>query len=81
MRNKRGALLLKIGLLLLAAALFLTVYNLYDGWRAQRSAGQALQHRAGRLNVQAIVFSQAAGCMAMTPGAHALLKRHVNSED
>lgn len=46
-----------------------------------KAAGQALQHRAGRLNVQAIVFSQAAGCMAMTPGAHALLKRHVNSED
>ena len=46
MRNKRGALLLKIGLLLLAAALFLTVYNLYDGWRAQRSAGQALQQLA-----------------------------------
>ena len=77
MRNKRGALLLKIGLLLLAAALFLTVYNLYDGWRAQRSAGQALQHRGGKLNVQAILFSQAAGCTAQTEGAQQLLRRHV----
>lgn len=41
------------------------------------AAGQALQRRAGRIDAQLILFSQAAGCMAMTPGAQALLKRHV----
>lgn len=43
-----------------------------------RSAGQALQRRAGKLNVQAVLFSQAAGCTAMTDGAKALLEKHID---
>ena len=42
-----------------------------------RAAGQALQHRGGKLNVQAVMFSQAAGCTAQTEGAQQLLRLHV----
>lgn len=41
MKNKKGFLLISIGLLLVAAALVLAAYNLYDESRASRSARQA----------------------------------------
>ncbi len=41
-----------------------------------QAAGQALQHRAGKLNVQMVLFSQAAGCTAQTIGAQQLLEKH-----
>ncbi|MGM9538978.1 MAG: sortase [Candidatus Onthomonas sp.] len=42
MRNKKGVLFICCGLLLIAAALSLTVYNLYDSFRAGDSARQAM---------------------------------------
>lgn len=41
MNLKKGTFAIFTGLLLLLAALFLTVYNLYDGWRAWQSAVRA----------------------------------------
>ena len=41
-----------------------------------RAAGEALRHRAGTLNVQAVLFSQSAGLYAMTDGAAALIDTH-----
>ncbi len=46
MRNKKGATLIFVGLLLVAAALFLTGYNLWDEARAERSARQAAERLA-----------------------------------
>lgn len=43
MKNKRGSILIFMGLLLLAAALFLTSYNLYDDYRASRSSIHAAE--------------------------------------
>lgn len=40
-RKQEGLLLITIGLLLIAAALFLASYNLYDELRAEQSARQA----------------------------------------
>ena len=42
MKNKKGFLLISLGLLLVAAALVLAGYNLYDESRAARSAKQAV---------------------------------------
>lgn len=39
--KRKGSILITLGLLLVAAALLLTVYNLYDQQRAARSAAQA----------------------------------------
>lgn len=43
MKNKKGLLLIFMGLLLVAAALFLTAYNLYDEQRAAVSAERVLR--------------------------------------
>ena len=40
-RKHAGLLWITMGLLLIAAALFLATYNLYDGLRAEHAAGQA----------------------------------------
>jgi len=45
MKNRRGKFSITLGLLLIAAALFLTAFNLYDGLRAEKEAVLA----AGRL--------------------------------
>lgn len=42
MKNNKGKRLITWGLLLIAAALSLTGYNLYDGYRAERSAKEAV---------------------------------------
>ena len=42
MKNNKGKGLIAWGLLLIAAALSLTGYNLYDGYRAERSAREAV---------------------------------------
>ena len=39
-----------------------------------------LRHRAGELNVQAVVFSNRFGVLGMTPGAQELLARHRRGE-
>lgn len=41
--RKKGAILIAMGLLLLAAALLLTVYNIWDGHRADQAARQTYQ--------------------------------------
>lgn len=41
--RKKGAVLIAMGLLLLAAALLLTVYNIWDGHRADQAAQQTYQ--------------------------------------
>lgn len=41
--HKSGSWLMKGGVLLIAAALFLTAYNLWDEWRAGITAGQVLE--------------------------------------
>lgn len=40
MRNKKGLLLIYLGLLLIVGALFLTAYNFYDDYRAEKDAKQ-----------------------------------------
>lgn len=40
--RKKGTGMMFFGFLLLAAALFLTGFNIYDGWRAQREAREAM---------------------------------------
>ena len=40
MRTKKGLAFIDGGLLLLAAALLLTGYNLWDSWRAKEEAGK-----------------------------------------
>jgi len=40
MRTKKGLAFIDGGLLLLAAALLLTGYNLWDSWRAKQEAGK-----------------------------------------
>lgn len=42
MKSKKGNVLILTGLLLIAAAFFLTVYNLYDDRRAQQSVSSAV---------------------------------------
>lgn len=42
-KRKGGRGLILAGLLLLAAALALVLYNLWDAWRAERSVAQALE--------------------------------------
>ncbi len=42
MKNKKGKFLILLGLLLLAAALFLTGYNVYDARRAEKAANVAV---------------------------------------
>lgn len=42
------------------------------------AAGENLRRRGGAMNVQAVLFSQAAGCSVMTDGAAELLERHRN---
>ena len=42
-KRKRGRGLILAGLLLLAAALALVLYNLWDAWRAEKSVAQALE--------------------------------------
>lgn len=46
--KKKGTLLMTMGLLLIAAALFLTVYNMWDGMRAGKSAKQILKEMPDR---------------------------------
>ncbi len=46
MKRNKGKGLILLGLLLIAAALFLAAYNLYDGERAERSARQAASRLA-----------------------------------
>ena len=41
-RKQKGSLMITIGLLLIAAALFLASYNMYDALRADRSAEQVI---------------------------------------
>ena len=42
MMNRKGTIWIILGLLLIAAALFLTAYNLYDEQRAEQSALQVI---------------------------------------
>ena len=42
MKRRKGTLLISIGLLLMAAALFLTGYNLWDDYRAGKMTQMAL---------------------------------------
>lgn len=48
MKNNKGKIAIFLGLLLIAAALFLTAYNIYDGFRAGRSADRVI-HRLEEL--------------------------------
>nr|WP_325196758.1 sortase [uncultured Oscillibacter sp.] len=45
-KNRRGTFLMGAGLLLVAAALFLTVYNLWDERRATETAAQTMEEMA-----------------------------------
>lgn len=60
MRNKKGLLLISTGLLLVAAALSLTGYNLYDEYRASQSAKQVIDQLDKFLPTQDI-WDEAAG--------------------
>ena len=44
MRGKKGSFLITMGLLLIAAALFLSAYNLWEEQRAEESVVQAMTH-------------------------------------
>lgn len=58
MRNRNhkekqpGAWLMQGGLLLIAAAVLLTGYNLWDDWRANKAAGQVLEQMYGMVGTQ-----------------------------
>lgn len=41
-KNQNGLLMITIGLLLIAAALFITAFNLYDELRAEKASSQAV---------------------------------------
>ena len=43
-RKQKGLLLITMGLLLIAAALILVSYNLYDGLRAERAGQRKIFH-------------------------------------
>lgn len=49
MKNHKGKISITLGLLLIAAALLLTAYNLYDGYRAGQAASQALYRLKERI--------------------------------
>lgn len=51
--RRSGALWITLGLLLIAAALFLASYNLYDGLRAGRSAGETVEVLEGDIGAKA----------------------------
>ncbi len=53
MKKKKGKFLILMGLLLNAAALSLTAYNLYDASRAERVARQTLDHLEALIPTQA----------------------------
>ena len=53
-RNQKGLLWITIGLLLIAAALFLVSYNLYDELRAKQSARQAVNKLEEYLSSEAV---------------------------
>ena len=52
-RKQRGLLSITVGLLLIAAALFLVSYNLYDELRAEQSARQAVTQLDAYLHAEA----------------------------
>ena len=52
-RKRRGLLWISIGLLLIAAAIFLASYNLYDEQRAAKTAGEALDRLEEAMPVEA----------------------------
>ena len=43
-KNQNGLLMITIGLLLIAAALFITAFNLYDELRAEKASSQAVNY-------------------------------------
>lgn len=54
MKSKRGTVWINLGLLLLAAALFLTVYNRmasYEAGKAQRSLAMEEHHRGSQRDI------------------------------
>ena len=53
-RKQRGLLSITVGLLLIAAALFLASYNLYDELRAEQSARQAVTQLDAHLPAEAV---------------------------
>lgn len=48
--RKKGTLLMILGLLLIAAALFLTGYNIWDGKRAGKSTDRILKEMSDTVN-------------------------------
>ncbi|MDY2629453.1 MAG: sortase [Lachnospiraceae bacterium] len=51
-KGGKGTVWMIVGLLLLAAAVFLTVFNIYDGKRAQRDAEKALTQLTRKMEMQ-----------------------------
>lgn len=68
-RKQEGLLLITIGLLLIAAALFLVSYNLYDELRAEQSARQAVTQLDAYLPAEAApeALSDSAGDRTVIP--------------
>lgn len=58
MRTKKGLAFIDGGLLLLAAALVLTGYNLWDSWRAKQEAGKIAAVLESHMDSQEKVISQ-----------------------
>ena len=65
--HKRGTFPICLGLLLVAAALFLTAYNLYDEYRAEQAAGRAVAQLEIPLPVNAPAEAPAEGAAAQAP--------------
>ena len=57
-RKQEGLLLITIGLLLIAAALFLVSYNLYDELRAEQSARQAVNKLEASTNQEPLASDE-----------------------
>lgn len=49
MKDNRGRFFITMGLLLMIAAFSLAVFNIYDGLRAQRDAGEVLEQLRGQI--------------------------------
>lgn len=57
-RKQEGLLLITIGLLLIAAALFLVSYNLYDELRAEQAAGQVVNKLEASTNQEPLASDE-----------------------
>lgn len=70
--KRKGSVLVTLGLLLMAAALLLTVYNLYERQRAERFASQATEKLESLLPAPVLGENEEEGTASPEPSANGL---------